>query len=246
MANSRIVDADCHILEPPDIWQNHLGSKWQEKAPKLVKDSEGGDAWLTAVGGDPDPIGLCRHARDAVRQVPVARRDLRGGARRLLQRRGAAEGHGHRRCVGRDPVPAAAHDEPLPRRRGRRLRARGHRGVQQLPVRRVLRARPEAAGGHGPDPVDRHRQRGRRPAQGQGPRRQGRAHLELARRQRRPLARRRPVLGGCGRRGPARHDPHQHHQPEVSGWPHGRPRPRAGTSSTTCRARRRARRRSAA
>ena len=58
MANSRIVDADCHILEPPDIWKNHLGSKWQEKAPKLVKDSEGGDAWLTAVGGDPDPIGL--------------------------------------------------------------------------------------------------------------------------------------------------------------------------------------------
>ena len=58
MANSRIVDADCHILEPPDIWKNHLGSKWQEKAPKLVKDPEGGDAWLTAVGGDPDPIGL--------------------------------------------------------------------------------------------------------------------------------------------------------------------------------------------
>ena len=58
MANSRIVDADCHILEPPDIWRNHLGSKWQDKAPTLVKDSEGGDAWLTAVGGQPDPIGL--------------------------------------------------------------------------------------------------------------------------------------------------------------------------------------------
>ena len=58
MANSRIVDADCHILEPPDIWENHLGSKWQDKAPKLVKDYEGGDAWLTAVGGAPDPIGL--------------------------------------------------------------------------------------------------------------------------------------------------------------------------------------------
>ncbi len=58
MANARIVDADCHILEPPDIWKNHLGSKWQDKAPKLVKDYEGGDAWLTAVGGAPDPIGL--------------------------------------------------------------------------------------------------------------------------------------------------------------------------------------------
>jgi predicted TIM-barrel fold metal-dependent hydrolase len=58
MSNSRIIDADCHILEPPDIWKNHLGSKWQEKAPKLVKDYQGGDAWLTAVGGQPDPIGL--------------------------------------------------------------------------------------------------------------------------------------------------------------------------------------------
>ncbi len=58
MGTYRIVDADCHVLEPPDIWQNHLAAKWQEKAPKLVKDPEGGDAWLTAVGGDPDPIGL--------------------------------------------------------------------------------------------------------------------------------------------------------------------------------------------
>src|SRR5262245_28011293 len=54
----RIIDADCHILEPPDIWDNWLPSKYQEKAPRLVKDAEGGDAWLTAVGGDPDPIGL--------------------------------------------------------------------------------------------------------------------------------------------------------------------------------------------
>ncbi len=58
MANHMLVDADCHVLEPPDIWKNHLASKWMDKAPKLVKDHEGGDAWLTAVGGDPDPIGL--------------------------------------------------------------------------------------------------------------------------------------------------------------------------------------------
>ncbi len=58
MANYNVIDADCHILEPPDIWENWLPSKFKEKAPKLVKDPEGGDAWLTAVGGDPDPIGL--------------------------------------------------------------------------------------------------------------------------------------------------------------------------------------------
>ena len=54
----RIIDSDCHILEPPDIWTSWLPEKHQDKAPKLVKDHMGGDAWLTAVGGDPDPIGL--------------------------------------------------------------------------------------------------------------------------------------------------------------------------------------------
>jgi predicted TIM-barrel fold metal-dependent hydrolase len=58
MSKYRLVDADCHILEPPDIWTNWLSSKHQDKAPRLVKDAEGGDAWQTAVGGEPDPIGL--------------------------------------------------------------------------------------------------------------------------------------------------------------------------------------------
>jgi predicted TIM-barrel fold metal-dependent hydrolase len=58
MSKYEVVDADCHILEPPDIWTNWLSSKFQDKAPKLVKDYQGGDAWLTAVGGQPDPIGL--------------------------------------------------------------------------------------------------------------------------------------------------------------------------------------------
>ena len=54
----RIVDADCHILEPRDIWEHWLPERFQDKAPKLVKDPAGGDAWQTAGGGDPDPIGL--------------------------------------------------------------------------------------------------------------------------------------------------------------------------------------------
>ena len=52
-----IISADTHILEPPDIWKNHLPAKYQDDAPKLVKDHEGGDAWKFG-GGDPDPIGL--------------------------------------------------------------------------------------------------------------------------------------------------------------------------------------------
>ena len=58
MAKYEIVDADCHILEPRDIWKNWLPKKFEEKAPKLVKDVDGGDAWQFDPSGDPDPIGL--------------------------------------------------------------------------------------------------------------------------------------------------------------------------------------------
>ena len=58
MADYDIVDADCHILEPPDIWRNWLPKELQDKAPKLVKDVDGGDAWQFAGFADPDPIGL--------------------------------------------------------------------------------------------------------------------------------------------------------------------------------------------
>ena len=54
----RIVSADAHILEPPGIWERWLPKKHQEKAPKLVKDVDGGDAWLFAGSSEPDPIGL--------------------------------------------------------------------------------------------------------------------------------------------------------------------------------------------
>ena len=58
MADYDIVDGDCHILEPPDIWRNWLPKDLQDRAPKLVKDVDGGDAWQFAGAPDPDPIGL--------------------------------------------------------------------------------------------------------------------------------------------------------------------------------------------
>jgi predicted TIM-barrel fold metal-dependent hydrolase len=58
MGQYSIISADAHILEPPDIWANWLPAKYQERAPQLVRDSEGGDAWLFAGASDPDPIGL--------------------------------------------------------------------------------------------------------------------------------------------------------------------------------------------
>jgi predicted TIM-barrel fold metal-dependent hydrolase len=53
-----IVSADAHVLEPTDIWDSWLPKQHRDKAPKLVKDVDGGDAWLFAGAADPDPIGL--------------------------------------------------------------------------------------------------------------------------------------------------------------------------------------------
>ena len=58
MGTYSIISADAHILEPPDIWKNWLPDRYQDKAPQLVKDDDGGDAWLFAGATAPDPIGL--------------------------------------------------------------------------------------------------------------------------------------------------------------------------------------------
>ncbi|MEY2456057.1 MAG: hypothetical protein QOK06_1151, partial [Acidimicrobiaceae bacterium] len=58
MKSFRIVSADAHVLEPTHIWETWLPKQYQEKAPRLVKDADGGDAWQFAGSADPDPIGL--------------------------------------------------------------------------------------------------------------------------------------------------------------------------------------------
>src|SRR5439155_419084 len=59
----KIISADVHITEPPDIWKNHLPQKYQEHAPKLVKDHEGGDAY--------NGFAFDEFAVDSKRQIPM-------------------------------------------------------------------------------------------------------------------------------------------------------------------------------
>jgi predicted TIM-barrel fold metal-dependent hydrolase len=58
MREYRLIDADCHVVEPPHIWETWLPKKYKDRAPKLVKDSEGGDAWQLQPGKEPMYIGL--------------------------------------------------------------------------------------------------------------------------------------------------------------------------------------------
>src|SRR5205823_5490493 len=63
-----MISSDSHIVEPPDLWENWLTPEFRPRAPKLVKDEEGGDAWLYNDGGAPAPLGLVTVTRGRPRE----------------------------------------------------------------------------------------------------------------------------------------------------------------------------------
>ena len=54
----KIISADGHNIEPRHMWSKYLPAKYHDRAPRLVKDPKGGDAWELVRGMDPMPIGL--------------------------------------------------------------------------------------------------------------------------------------------------------------------------------------------
>jgi predicted TIM-barrel fold metal-dependent hydrolase len=41
MLQGKVIDADGHILEPPDLWQHYLENKYKDRAMRLEKDAAG-------------------------------------------------------------------------------------------------------------------------------------------------------------------------------------------------------------
>jgi predicted TIM-barrel fold metal-dependent hydrolase len=41
-----MVSVDDHIVEPADMYKNHLPPEWQDKAPYMAKDKNGADYWI--------------------------------------------------------------------------------------------------------------------------------------------------------------------------------------------------------
>jgi len=52
-----VIDADSHVNEPPDLWQERVPAKWKERAPR-VDHTEHGDIWLFDGGKERWPMGL--------------------------------------------------------------------------------------------------------------------------------------------------------------------------------------------
>ena len=38
---SRVVDADGHVLEPPDLWERYLEAEYRDRAIRIVRDDAG-------------------------------------------------------------------------------------------------------------------------------------------------------------------------------------------------------------
>ena len=74
-----LISVDDHIIEPPDLFVNHLDAKYLDRAPKLVRNDEGSDVWmfgkivmetaaLNAVAGRPkEEYGLEPQGLDEIR-----------------------------------------------------------------------------------------------------------------------------------------------------------------------------------
>ena len=74
-----LVSIDDHVIEPPDMFQNHLPKKYLDDAPRLVRLENGADVWkfrdkiipnvaLNAVAGRPkDEYGLEPQGLDEIR-----------------------------------------------------------------------------------------------------------------------------------------------------------------------------------
>jgi predicted TIM-barrel fold metal-dependent hydrolase len=53
-----LVSIDDHMVEPPDMYKNHVPTKWQEHAPKVVPNDQGVDEWVFQGVTTPTPFGL--------------------------------------------------------------------------------------------------------------------------------------------------------------------------------------------
>jgi predicted TIM-barrel fold metal-dependent hydrolase len=53
-----LISADSHILEPPDLWTRYMPKKFHAKAPRVVPDGDGGEAWQFSPDVPPAPIGI--------------------------------------------------------------------------------------------------------------------------------------------------------------------------------------------
>lgn len=68
MAATRVISADSHVVEPPNLWTEYVAAEFRDRAPHLESDAE--TDRIVCEGEELAPVGLlagCYRADDAVR-----------------------------------------------------------------------------------------------------------------------------------------------------------------------------------
>ena len=59
MADYKLISADSHVSEPPDLWVERVQTKYRDRAPRLVVNPPGLEgAYFLYEGYAPHPIGV--------------------------------------------------------------------------------------------------------------------------------------------------------------------------------------------
>ena len=73
-----LVSIDDHMIEPPDMYKNHVPAKFADDVPKVVRTDQGVDEWVFQGQKHLDAVRHGGHRRLAARGVGVQpRRVLR-------------------------------------------------------------------------------------------------------------------------------------------------------------------------
>ena len=83
-----LVSVDDHVVEPGDMFDQHLPAKYKDLAPKLVTKDDGTDVWLYE-GQELPNIGLnavSGRPKEEYGVEPTAFSEMRGGCYDIHQR----------------------------------------------------------------------------------------------------------------------------------------------------------------
>ncbi len=72
----KIISADDHLAETPDLWEKRLPEGLREKGPKFVELDNGGDGWLMPGASSAAAARPGRDGRQKVRRLSGLRNPL--------------------------------------------------------------------------------------------------------------------------------------------------------------------------
>ena len=167
-----LVSIDDHMVEPPDMYDNHVPDKYRDLVPKVVRNDAGVDEWHFQGQATSTPFGMAATVGLEPRRVGLQPRLVLGAAAGLLRRARARPRHGRQRRARVDELPDHGRLQRPHLHGGRRQGGRARRAarLQRLGDRRVVRQLPGSvhpAGDH-PDVGRRPGGRGDPPARQEG------------------------------------------------------------------------------